>query len=55
MEWPNQHKRMQKVRRKVKEFVSTNDIPDAAQLKKIPGLIFWKKIYGKYLCLIKNF
>ena len=30
LEWPNQHKRMQKVRRKVEEFVSTNDIPDAA-------------------------
>ena len=27
----------------------------AAQLKKYSDLIFCKKIYGKYLCLIKNF
>ena len=45
---------MQIVGGKVEEFVSTN-YSNAAYLKKFSDLIFCKKIYGKYLCLIKNF
>ena len=53
LKWPNQQKRIQKVGGEVEEFVLTNYI--LMQLKKYSDLIFCKKIYDKYLCLIKNF